>query len=557
MQNIINVDPRLEKRSGFRREGYSDDIRAIIISPTRELAEQIAVEAMKVTKNTGVIVQTAVGGSRKSEGLHRIKTQGCHILVGTPGRLNDILSDPYSNVRAPNLSALVLDEADRMLDQGFAPQIEAIQQLLPDRTKVDRQTLLYSATIPREVMHIVRATLKPNFQFVRTVKEGEQQTHEKVPQKLVNVGGYENLMPALVELCKREISSSAGPRGKTFKAMVFFGATSEVTLAAAIFENLKNPGQSHFGQHPLHPARIIEIHGKLSQGQRSHAADRFKRADSAIMLTSDVTARGMDFPNVTHVIQIGLPVSQDQYVHRIGRTARGDKTGEGWLIVPDVESSAVRQSLPEMPLQPDNSLETGRIDMKRDAQLPEHVAQTLSQVMDATKMAPAPLKEATYLATLGVSKWMPNKRALLNAMNDRARYGWGMEQLPPIRRALAAKLGLSRFTDLNIVDDRRNFSGDGVSFGNTSNRGNDFNRGGSGRSSYGGGFGRSSSGGGFGRSSSGGSFGRSSNGNDYNRGGSGRSSSGGGYGRSSYGDAGRDFAGSRRGDGRQTSSYSR
>lgn len=189
LQNIINYDPKLEKR-GYRQPRTSpDDIRAIIISPTRELAEQIAVEAKKLTRNTGVIVQTAVGGTQKSLGLRAIKTQGCHIMVGTPGRINDILSDPYSQVRAPDLSAFVLDEADRLLDQGFAPEIEAIQKLLPDRKDVDRQTLLFSATVPTEVVQIVRQMAKPDFSFVRTVQEGEQQTHEKVPQKLaVKIG---------------------------------------------------------------------------------------------------------------------------------------------------------------------------------------------------------------------------------------------------------------------------------------------------------------------------------------------------------------------------------
>ena len=483
--------------------GSSDDIRAIIISPTRELAEQIAVEAKKVTRNTGVVVQTAVGGSQKSLGLRMIKTQGCHILVGTPGRLNDILSDPYSQVRAPNLSALVLDEADRLLDQGFAPEIQAIQDLLPDRREMDRQTLLYSATVPREVMQIVRRTMKPDFQFVRTVQEGEQQTHEKVSQKLVNVGGFENLMPALVELCKREISPN-GPTAESnkppFKAIVYFGATAEVSLASEILQNLRDPGQSIFHQHPLNPAKIIEIHAKLTQAQRTRAADTFRRASSAILLSSDVTARGMDFPNVTHVIQVGVPSNQEQYVHRIGRTARGDKSGEGWTLITNFESRAIRQKLPDMPLVKDNSLETTKVDMRKDAQLPEHVAKILNQVGDATKMVPRGLKVSAYMAALGVYQWIGNKQALLDAMNDRARYGWGMEQPPSISPSLATRLSLRRLQGINIGHEEREDRGD--------------REGGFGRPSYGndrGGFGRdrASSGG---RYSGGGGFnsGRSS-----------------------------------------------
>ena len=255
LQNIITVDPNLEKRRE-RFQALSMDIRAIIISPTRELAEQIAREAEKVTKNTGVVVQAAVGGNSKQAGLQKIRREGCHVLVGTPGRLNDLLSDPYSNVRAPNLSALVLDEADRLLDDGFAPEIRAIQNLLPQRHDTDRQTLLFSATVPREIMSIVRSTMKPNFKFVRTVQEGEQPTHEKVPQKLVFVRGMENFLPALVELCKRETARE----DLDFKALVYFNATAEVTLADATLRNLRQgtaqesgPQLSSSNRHPLYP----------------------------------------------------------------------------------------------------------------------------------------------------------------------------------------------------------------------------------------------------------------------------------------------------------------
>lgn len=489
------------------------------------MAEQIAVEAKKVTKDTGVIVQTAVGGSQKSVGLRKIKTEGCHVLVGTPGRLNDILSDPYSQVRAPNLSAFVLDEADRLLDQGFAPDIKAIQDLLPSRRDIDRQTLLFSATVPREVMQIVRQTMKPDFKFVRTVQEGEAQTHEKVPQKLVNVGGFENLMPALVELCKREINPQIGTTGadaRPFKAIIYFGATADVSLAAAVLQNLKNPGQSIFHQHPLHPAKIIEMHARLTQQQRTRAADTFRRAESAIMLSSDVTARGMDFPNVTHVIQIGLPPSQEQYVHRIGRTARGDKTGEGWIFVTNLESREIRHKLPEMPLKADNTLETAKVDMRKDAQLPEHTAKTLTQVGDAAKMTPRGLKVGSYMAALGIYSWVNNKQALLDALNDRSKYGWGMEQPPMVGRGLATKLGFSRCVGINIGFEEREPSEERGGYGRE-------------RSSPGGGRGGFAVDRAGGRSSFGGERGGRSSYGGGDRGG--RSSFGGDRGgRSSYGD---------------------
>ena len=453
LQNIITYDRSLELRKPYRDRASPTDIRAIIISPTRELAEQIAVEARKITKNTGVVVQTAVGGSSKREGLQKIKREGCHILIGTPGRLNDLLSDPYSQVRAPKLNAFVLDEADRLLDQGFAPEIKAIQDLLPDRREHDRQTLLFSATVPREVMQIVRKTTKPNFKFIRTVQEGEQQTHEKVTQKVVRVAGFENFLPALIELTKRELKEEDG---LPFKAIVYFNATAEVTLATSTLYRLRNPALSgSYGTlHPLYPAKIIQIHAKLSQEQRTRAANDFRRAKHAIMLSSDVTARGMDFPNVTHVIQMGIPTSRDTYIHRVGRTARGDKEGEGWLFLTDLETKEARHRLHGLPLQPDTSLQTSAVDMTKDASLPESTAKILTQVVEATKDVRPAEKSAAYMASIGIYAWVTNKQELMDAMNNRARYCWGMDLPPPVPKILVTRLGFGHVQGINIAANR-------------------------------------------------------------------------------------------------------
>ena len=430
-----------------------------------------------------------------------MKDQGCHVLVGTPGRLNDLLSDQYSQVRAPNLSAFVLDEADRLLDQGFAPEIQNIQNLLPSRRDIDRQTLLFSATVPREVMQIVRQTMKPDFKFVRTVQEGEQQTHEKVPQKQVAVKGFANMLPALLELCKREIAKQES--GMPFKAIVYFGATAEVQLASRTFENLKIPGGSVFHNHPLHPAKIIEINARLSQQSRTRAADTFRRADSAILLSSDVTARGMDFPNVTHVIQMGIPQSEETYIHRLGRTGRGDKPGQGWLIITDFEVQEARSRLRKVPLVRDKSLETAQVDMSQDAQLPEHVATTLTQIMDSSRTVHRSEKAAAYMCNLGLYSWIPHKQDLVDSLNDRARYCWGMEEPPSVSPTLLAKLGLNRVRGLVTRSGRYDEDGDdgGSSFGRDRSYGsqrdryssNDRGRGSFGRSNSQGGSQRSGS----------------------------------------------------------------
>ncbi|SLM33719.1 atp-dependent rna helicase mss116 [Lasallia pustulata] len=560
LQNIISVDPSLEQRRSDSRKPDGPDIRAIIISPTRELAEQIAVEAQKLVKDTNVVVNTAVGGMAKAYGLRRIHAQGCHILVATPGRLNDILSDPYSRIRAPKLSALVLDEADRLLDQGFAPEIQSIQNLLPKRSFVDRQTMLFSATVPREVMDIVADTMKPNFKFVRTVQEGEQQTHEKVPQKVVNVGRLENLMPALLELCKREIARTDG---MPFKAIVYFGATTEVALGSEIFMNLRVEGAGPLAHHLLHPTKIVEIHARLSQPQRTHAAEMFRRARSAIMFSSDVTARGMDFPNVTHVIQVSLPVTRDTYIHRVGRTARGDKKGEAWLFITDMETHEYSQRLHDLPIEFDHSLKTAKVDMSQDAQLPAEVASILTQVTAAAKAVPFIKKANAYMGALGVYGWVRSKSNLISNLNARSKYLWGLETPPTIPHSTAKKLSLLRVPGVNIASGEEDADGD-ASVG--SNRGFDRFRGGS-RTPYADRFsGRSSSGGeGGGYSGRSSSYGGGSSGgrpSPYGGSSGGRSSSYGGdrgssssWGRSSYGGnrGGSSYGGDRGGSGGRSS----
>ena len=450
IQNILKKSPELAHRQRYSRARASD-IRAIIISPTRELAEQIGKEAAKLCASTDLRVQVAVGGANKREMLRRTQKEGCHLLVATPGRLNDLLTDEYSGISCPRLNTLVLDEADRLLDDGFSRDIEEIISLFPDRKEVDRQTLLFSATIPREVMHLVRHTLKPDFHFVQTVQEGELATHEKVPQKIVTAIAIENYMPTLFELCKRQVEKaarahSAGEEVKPFKAIVYFMSTANVELSARIFENLRAEGGGLFGEHALYPAEISEIHGQLTQQARTRVAERFRRAKSAILFSTDVTARGMDFPGVTHVIQIGLPPSKDQYVHRVGRTGRAGADGEGWIIITEEDLHDARSQLRGLPITPDLTLEAAKVDMTRDAQLPASLAAVLSQIGAATKAVDRGTKTRAFLAALGQMNGKHDWQALVQW----TRYGWGWEQPPAIPAQRAQRMGLSKIPGVII-----------------------------------------------------------------------------------------------------------
>ena len=490
VQRILR-DPNLERRSnGYESRANAGDIRAVIISPTRELAEQIAVEAKKIVHNTAVKVQTAVGGTQKSMHLRLMQREGCHILVGTPGRIQDLLSDQYSGVRLDNIEVFVLDEADRLLDIGFAPAIEEIQSFMPPRQKRARQTLMFSATVPKEVVSLVRQTLRPDFKFIRTVDPDEAPTHARVPQHVTFLRGLENQLPVILELATNCIAAhKADPKSNMpFKAIVYFGSTAEVSLAYNIFENLRSPaaasGSRMFTPHPLEPARILEMHSKLTQQERTRNSQSFRTAESAILFSSDVTSRGMDFPNVSHVIQVGLPRSADDYIHRIGRTGRAGKSGEGWLILQEDEARGYQRYLSKgaLSIKQNNSLQTAQLDMTRASQLQQKVADNLTMIQGGVKSTSRGIKVAAYQGLLGVlgqgSGGIRTKQAIIDMLNNLAKYGWGMEKPPGLSSNLVSKLGYSRCEGIEI-DDSRGDSRGGGGFGDR-NRNSGFGGGGGG-----------------------------------------------------------------------------
>ncbi|KAM7218557.1 P-loop containing nucleoside triphosphate hydrolase protein [Rhypophila decipiens] len=418
LQRIIERDPSVAERANSRPR--SDDVRAIIISPTRELAEQIGEEARKLVRGTGIAVQTAVGGTMKRLALAKLRREGCHLLVGTPGRLNDLLSDEHSGVAAPNLGALALDEADRMLEVGFMDELREILKSLPDRRDVSRQTLLFSATIPKNVVGLARDFIDPtNFQFVQTIREDETPTHEKVPQYIVPCKGFINVFPALLELIEREVANlKANPDAPPFKAMVFLPTTASVRMASALFRRLAYQNRDL--------PDVSDIHSKLTQGQRTQAADNFRRARSAILFTSDVTARGMDFPNVTHVIQCHTPPNREQYIHRLGRTGRAGKAGQGWLFVIDPELRNARHTLTDLPIKRSTDLTCASVDVSSGQDLPSQ----FEEVSRGMQRLPYEIFDDTYGTFLGSLFASCNMQDIVDSLNEAATQQWGLKETP-------------------------------------------------------------------------------------------------------------------------------
>lgn len=432
IQKILEAQPDLAE-GGARRRTTSDDIRGIIISPTRELAEQIGAEASKLVAGTGIKVQTAVGGTGKREMLQKCRYQGCHLLVGTPGRLHDLLSDPHSGIAAPNLQALCLDEADRMLDVGFDAELDTILQLLPHRRDVPRQTLLYSATMPKDVVGLARKYIDPtNFEFVQTVRGNETPTHERVPQFIIPCRSFENMPATFLELLRREQKAVRDDPSKLpVKMMVFLPTTASVIAWAYAFRRLAYSDRTI--------PRVSDIHSKLTQQTRTRAADEFKRAQSAILFSSDVTARGMDFPNVTHVIQIHLPGEREDYIHRIGRTGRAGKEGQAYLLASDCEIPVARRRLPGLPIQRCADFPSASIDVQsaKTGDLPA----SFQDVKTAFSKVPADIISQWYSAYLGGACKGVDKQLIVDAINDFSGSVFGLDQPPGVTANLMRNCG--------------------------------------------------------------------------------------------------------------------
>ncbi|CAK7206539.1 hypothetical protein SEUCBS139899_009335 [Sporothrix eucalyptigena] len=449
IQRMIIDQPALAYRN--RTRASASDIRAIIMSPTRELAEQIGEEARKLVRNTGIVVQTAVGGTHKASMLRRTKIEGCHLLVATPGRLNDILSSD-SEIGAPNLSALVLDEADRMLDVGFDRELREILRYLPDRSKVPRQTLMFSATMSSNIVQLARSYVdRKNFEFVQTINPDDTLTHEKVPQHLVAINSYENYHPTLLELIQREAEKSREEGAMPFKAVVFLGTNNFVQLTQSVFYSVYKDG--------VQLPRMYHINSKLSQQQRTRAADDFRNARSAILFSSDVTARGMDFPNVSHVIQVGIPPDREQYIHRLGRTGRADKLGQGWLLVARNELSATHNMLGNLPIKRTEGFASADYDMSIKDAIDEPKA--ITAISATIGRIPPGLMKDTYLSFFGGAANGRSMQAIGDNANGLALNGWGFTRPPPISEAAARKRGLHKVRGMNIQAEGQSQSGYG------------------------------------------------------------------------------------------------
>jgi ATP-dependent RNA helicase RhlB len=308
------------------KERYMGEPRALIIAPTRELVVQIAKDAEALTKYTGLNVMQFVGGMDFDKQLKQLESRYCDILVATPGRLLDF--NQRGEVHLDMVEVMVLDEADRMLDMGFIPQVRQIIRQTP--MKGDRQTLLFSATFTEDVMNLARQwTVNPAIVEI----EPENVASDTVEQHVYAVSSKD----------KYKLLYNLVTQNDWQRVMVFANRRDEVRR---IEEKLIRDGVS-----------AAQMSGDVPQHKRIKTLEGFREGKIRVMVATDVAGRGIHVDGISHVINFTLPEVPDDYVHRIGRTGRAGASGtsisfageDDAFALPPIEELLGRKINCEMP----------------------------------------------------------------------------------------------------------------------------------------------------------------------------------------------------------------
>jgi superfamily II DNA/RNA helicase len=276
------------------------DEQILIVVPTRELAIQIQTELREFTgKAMKIFSVCCVGGTPIGPQIRELKYRN-EFIIGTPGRLKDLIDRKMIDLK--NFNTIVLDEADRMLDMGFVNDMRFLVAGMPH----EKQTLFFSATLSPDIEKLVGEFLNnPVRVSVKT-----RDTSKNVDQDIVRVGPYGNKLEVLHDLLNK----------KEFGKVLIFGKTKHGVEKLSTMLQAKG-------------FKAESIHGNKTHSHRQRALAKFKDNHSQILVATDVAARGLDIPDVTHVINFDLPATYDDYVHRIGRTGRGGKTGKALTFI--------------------------------------------------------------------------------------------------------------------------------------------------------------------------------------------------------------------------------
>ncbi|EED94590.1 RNA helicase [Thalassiosira pseudonana CCMP1335] len=418
-------------------------IGCLVVAPTRELAIQIGEEAEKLLlHHSDLTVQVMYGGTKMARDMHAMNKRLPTVLVATPGRLLDHLQETkvrgrkFSDDVIANTDIVVLDEIDRLLDMGFRRDIQRILSYLPRKEK--RQTMLFSATIPKGMKGIMRESLKEDYLEVDCVQDGRDSTptNVRVTQSHIVLSDMKSVMMSIYTILKHATNS------KPYKIVVFFPTARMVSF----FADFLNDGLEF---------PVMELHSKKSQSSRNTASENFRQAKNAVLFTSDLSARGIDYPDVTQVIQIGLPESREQYIHRLGRTARAGKEGDGLLVLFPFEFQFLSE-LRGLDVPNNNEL-SSLLDQSSVTELPEWMEQNFSRVNSGgNKLASS--AQLAYLAFLGyylgqMSRIrIRSKEEVVRLSNDFSD-SIGLAHVPALPQKLITKMDLVGVPGVRSEDD--------------------------------------------------------------------------------------------------------
>ncbi|WP_108660301.1 DEAD/DEAH box helicase [Acuticoccus kandeliae] len=345
--------------------------RTLILEPTRELAAQVAESFDKYGVNHKLTVALLIGGVSFDEQSRKVD-RGADVVIATPGRLLDHLE--RGKLLLQQIEILVIDEADRMLDMGFIPDIERICKLLP----ITRQTLFFSATMPKEIQSLVDRFLHNP---VRVEVSPPSSTAETVEQRFVRSGET--------------------PKDKRATLRRLLKAEDELTNGI-IFCNRKRDIGTLFRSLERHGFSVGALHGDMDQRSRMATLDGFKNNKITLLVASDVAARGLDIPKVSHVFNYDVPHNAEDYVHRIGRTGRAGRSGKAFTISTPMDKKLVA-AIESMIKRSVTWLEEGeaaeaapaesrpRRNERRDSRR-DHAARESAAPAEAKAAAPAPAK---------------------------------------------------------------------------------------------------------------------------------------------------------------------
>ncbi|KAJ3256244.1 hypothetical protein HK103_005607 [Boothiomyces macroporosus] len=403
-----------------------NNIPILVLTPTRELAIQIAAETDKLVRHHRLNVQIAVGGTGRMQSLNRILNQKTDILIATPGRLNDILGTEKGLQRKfMDLNVLIFDEADQLLDMGFQREIDQILSNLPPPNK--RHTFMFSATLSPEIRQIAKASLSEGYKDIDTVPANEVDTHMKIRQSYL-VAPHKDHFYLIQEIIQKHKESTPSS-----KIIVFFPTTKLVTFAKSILESALSMD-------------IMEIHSRLTQQQRVRVSDKFRKSRSSVLFTSDVSARGVDYPGVTLVLQVGLPSSRDQYIHRTGRAG---KEGESVLVLSPYEENYLK-CVTDLPIRKELRYSLNRNG--RDSKIIESISKAIQNADQLEKLEIFTSMLGYQISKLEISKI--RKDTCIEGVSHFCQ-GYLEMELPAIPLKLVDNLGLRNVPGVVVQGNRR------------------------------------------------------------------------------------------------------